>query len=303
METEELPSEENLLKQIMLTSETIWKGEKLNRNDVEAWLENFNGEVFNVEYERKLALWLLANFVYFNSDEVKHLCRLLYRDYIHTILQVEEYAKELPKTASAEILKSTRFYSLGKPGESSSYILYYFRQENNLSLTHFLSTPADIDETVKYIVFVDDVVISGTQATKYLIDVKNDFGETKKIILLTFFSTDEAINLLGAQNIKVISSIHLDDRSKCFSQVSATFNNFMSHRDNCEQFTRHYGSKVAPGAALGYGNGQYTFGFFYNTPDNTLPIFWSEKPGWKPVVKRYDKKYKGEAINDFGKFI
>ena len=216
-------------------------------------------------------------------------------------LRLPTDSAEEPK--SIEIMRSTRFYSLGKPGESSSYILYYFRQENNLSLTHFLSTPEGLDNTIKYIVFVDDVVISGTQAQKYLKNVCKKFGKDRDIILLTFFATDEAIELLKKQNIRVISSINLDDRSKCFSDVSATFNNFKNHQNNCERFIRHYGSKAQPDAALGYGNGQYTFGFFYNTPDNTLPIFWSEKPGWKPVVKRYDKKYKGEAINDLGKFI
>ena len=96
----ELPSVEDLLKQIMLTSETIWKGEKLSRHDVDAWLENFTGDVFEVAYERKLALWLLANFVYFNSDEVKHLCKILYRDYIHTILRTDEYLDKCPQTNS-----------------------------------------------------------------------------------------------------------------------------------------------------------------------------------------------------------
>jgi hypothetical protein len=300
---EELPAEELLLKQVMLTSQIIWKGEQLSRRDLDEWLHNFTGEVFSLEYERKLALWLLSNFVYYNSDEVKHLCRLLYRDFVHDMLLRTEYRLLEPLIAAKEALKSTRFYCLGRPGESGAYILYYFRQENNLPLTHFISDPDKLEDTVKYIVFIDDVVLSGTQADKYLKKIIPELSEGKEVILLTFVSTSEAMQLLSANNIKVISNISLDERSRCFSESSAVFNDFKNHRENCQKLSTYYGEKIAPGLPLGYKDGQYTFGFFYNTPDNTLPIFWSQRSGWKPIVKRYDKKYKGEAANDLGKFI
>lgn len=303
MPGEELPSEETLLKQVMLTSETIWKGDQLNRRDVELWLSNFKGEVFPVDYERKLALWLLSNYVFYNSDEVKHLCKLLYKDFLHEMLLKPEFKGISPDVAIKSIMDSTRFYCLGKPGESSAYILYYFRQENNLSLTHFISTPTRLEDKIKYVVFVDDVFLSGTQAELYWNQIKSDFPVGKEIILLSFFSTAEAVKLLSKYTINVISSISLDDRSRCFSDSSAVFANFASHKDKCHQFSAHYGEKVAPGNPHGFGNGQYIFGFFYNTPDNTLPIFWSKHSGWNPIVRRYDKKYKGDASNDLGKFI
>jgi hypothetical protein len=299
----DLPLEELLLKQVMLTSQTVWKGEELNRRHLDEWLNNFTGEVFTLEYERRLALWLLSNFVFYNSDEVKHLCRLLYRDFVHNMILREEYQSLDPLIASKDVLKSTRFYCLGRPGESGAYILYYFRQENDLPLNHFISNPGKLEDYVKYVVFIDDVVLSGTQADKYLKGIKPELSAEKEIILLTFVSTAEAIELLGRNNIKVISNICLDERSRCFSESSAVFNDFDSHRENCMKFANYYGEKIAPGLPLGYGDGQYTFGFFYNTPDNTLPIFWSQNLGWKPIVRRYDKKYRGEALNDFGKFI
>ena len=45
---------------------------------------------------------------------------------------------------------------------------------------------------------------------------------------------------------------------------------------------------------LGYDNGQYMLGFEYNTPDNTLPIFWGMGDGWVPLFKRYQKIYNGK---------
>jgi hypothetical protein len=298
-----MPTEEQLITQLMLTSQIIWKGEQLTRKDLDEWLGNFTAEVFDLDYERRLALWLLSNFVYYNSDEVKHLCRLLYRDFIHEMLIRNKYEGLNPNIATKDILSATRFYCLGRPGESGAYILYYFRQENNLPLSHFLSELGKSQKGVNYIVFVDDVVLSGTQADKYIQDISPELIAGKELILLTFVSTNDAVTLLGTHGITVISNVVLDERSRCFSEVSAVFNDYKDHKENCEKFVTHYGSKIAPEKPLGYGNGQYAFGFFYNTPDNTLPIFWCENYGWKPIVKRYDKKYKGDAIHDLGKFI
>lgn len=298
-----IPTEEQLINQVMLTSQIIWRGEKLTRQDLDEWLGNFTAEVFDLDYERKLALWLLSNFVYYNSDEVKHLCKLLYRDFIHDMLLRNKYNRFHPVIATRDILSATRFYCLGRPGESGAYILYYFRQENNLPLSHFLSELHKVQKDVEYIVFIDDVVLSGTQADKYINDVRPELPKDKELILLTFVSTNDAVTLLSSHGIKVISNVTLDERSRCFSDVSATFNDYKEHKNNCEKFVIHYGKKIAPQIPLGYRDGQYIFGFFYNTPDNTLPIFWCENCGWKPIVKRYDKKYRGDVIHDLGKFI
>ena len=42
---------------------------------------------------------------------------------------------------------------------------------------------------------------------------------------------------------------------------------------------------------LGFNDGAYLIGFEYNTPDNTLPIFWGTSNNWKPIFTRYEKIY------------
>jgi len=54
---------------------------------------------------------------------------------------------------------------------------------------------------------------------------------------------------------------------------------------------------------LGHSNGQYAFGFYYNTPNNTLPLFWSDQNGWIPIMKRYDKVYGKGGSFELGRFI
>jgi hypothetical protein len=61
-------------------------------------------------------------------------------------------------------------------------------------------------------------------------------------------------------------------------------------RATCEK----YGQHLWAADPLGYKDGQLLLGFSHNTPDNTLPIFWSEGHPprlWEPMFKRYHKNY------------
>lgn len=304
---EDLPSEKELFDQIMLTNLIIWNN-KISHDQVDSWLDNFKGVVYDVKYERKLALWLLANFVFYNHDEVKHLCNVLYRKFLHTML-VDLYKNDITNIERGieSILHSSRFYFLGSPGESGSLILYYFRQVNNLRVVSFTSDPRNLPDEVKTIVFIDDVTLTGSQAMPYINRQTKNYDEEKNKILLTFFSTKDAINILESNHIRVISCVLLDDRSRSFSNTSSIFHHFNNHLKPCKKFAEEYGRKLYPSDPLGFGNGAYLFGFYYNTPDNTLPIFWAEKCDWHPIVKRYEKKYDydivGGIYNEYEGFI
>jgi hypothetical protein len=49
-----------------------------------------------------------------------------------------------------------------------------------------------------------------------------------------------------------------------------------------------YGKKLYKNHMLGYKDSQLLLGLEHNTPNNTLPIFWSEEE-WSPIFKRYGK--------------
>lgn len=300
LDDQPLPSEEELFKKLMLTSDIAWKKD-FSKDDIEDWLSNFKGDVFDVAYERQIALWLLSNYVYYNMDEVKHLCKTLFRDFIHYMLINEKKEQDIENSLK-DILNESIFYPLGAAGESGAYIMYYFRQVNKLHKEMIIQS--DKLPNIKNKIFVDDVTISGKQAEKYL---KEYIDVDKKIFLLTLISTYESIELLEKKNIKVISCIILDERSKCFSKKSDMFNGYENKLDDCKKFAIEYGGKSlilhdVKMPPLGYKDGEYTFGFFYNTPDNTLPIFWADNSNWKPIMKRYEK-YTRSTFDDFGRFI
>jgi hypothetical protein len=305
IERETLPSIKELLKQIMLTNDIIWYEKQYNKHVIDRWLSNFTGECFSIEYEHNLALWLLANFVYYNENEVRNLCKIIFQDFLHYMLKNDYLMKELNVNNAIEsILNTSRFYYLGKPGESGPYILYYFRQENNLPIKYFIPHPIKLGEDTNNVVFVDDVSISGTQAEKYINRETRDLDSDKREILLTLISTEDVKKTLEKNGIEVISCITLDNRSKCFSAKSSIFYYFKEHRDNCKKFATYYGKKICSTSPLGYKSGEYLFGFYYNTPDNTLPIIWSDN-GWVPIMKRYTKYLNKEwsVYNELGRYI
>jgi hypothetical protein len=58
--------------------------------------------------------------------------------------------------------------------------------------------------------------------------------------------------------------------------------------DYVEPFLRKYAARAGYEISSPYGFGELglAVSFDHSMPDNTLPIFWSENPGWKTLRKR-----------------
>ena len=54
-----------------------------------------------------------------------------------------------------------------------------------------------------------------------------------------------------------------------------------------KKMCKYYGQRIDPRNPLGFRNGQFLFGFYYNIPNNVLPIFWGNVNGWVPLFERY----------------
>ncbi|MBM4146785.1 MAG: hypothetical protein FJ240_11035 [Nitrospira sp.] len=166
----DFPNIVELKKLIMHTSQTVWKRE-ITEKEIDRWLDNFTGEILSIDEERVLALWLLSNFVYYNEDEVRHLCTVLMKDFVHRMLiNVDTRHDEIDKKLS-ELISKTRFLLLGKPSESGGYILYYFRTINDLHISYFNPPQSSDIDLIDNLVFIDDVTLTagtGGQAYKQL---------------------------------------------------------------------------------------------------------------------------------------
>ena len=222
-------------------------------------------------------MWLLSNYTHYNEKEVEHLCKTLYKKFIHTYVTDQS----LTEKTLLESMKNFCYIPLGSASESGGFIAYQFRKQAKIGIDRFFFPTENGSINGNVAIFIDDVTLSATQAKDPITDfVKNHSFDS--VYLLTLISSSKAEQELLQNGIKTISCIEIDERNKCFSGQSILFHKF----------------------PLGYKDGQYLFGFFYNTPNNTLPIFWSNKNGWVPIFERKEKiKTDARIWRTFEKYI
>lgn len=316
----ELSLREQLYSRITNLSINLWE-RKINRPDIDKWLENFDKDDDSSKCEQMHALFILSKFMYFGNRELRLLLKSIYREKV--VLPIIKKIREnnnntksrlIIRNALNDEIESTRFLGVGNPSESGTHLLYFFRQETGLSKKSFInihdiiSIEEDddgrpykslIDPTIKRYVFIDDLSGSGSQAASYLKGVVNDIKNIDKnaeVMYFSLFGTKNGIeHIRNNTQLSVVDSIfYLDDSFKCFSENSRFFKSCpdeISIDFSLEVFEKH-GRKLFE-YPLGYKDGQQLLGFAHNVPDNTLPAIWfDEDPSiWTPIFKRYQKVY------------
>ena len=239
---------------------------------VEEWIAQFE------ETERPIINKLLHAFRYYGSAQVAESVKGLYRDILGS---------------TGNTCKKLWFVPVGYVAKSGSIIAYYFRVQNELRQDQFIS-PADIASLQlsenSCVVFLDDFLGTGNQATQVWKTVVAPLNnkDNPKFIYATLVAFREGIDHIGAHTgFSAVAVDVLDDTNRPFSNVSAVFDN-ESDRLEAEQIIAKYGDRLYPNHPLGYRRTQGLVGFFYSTPNNTLPIFWSAQAGWRPLLARGD---------------
>lgn len=306
--------EDSLVSKIKVLNETVWE-QKVTGQLLDDWLKNFHNEK-----ERHHALWLLSQFMYFGSREIRELLGALYRDLVKypivaSIRKANRNTRDIDllKRLYDDELKHTRFLGMGNPSESGCHLLYYFRQENRLSKNLFIYTHEIFNRVgtnrtislrhpeVRRYIYLDDFCGSGNQASGYSDGVLEDIKGLKfdvELAYFTLFATEHGIAEFQQKTgfDKVDAVFRLDDTYKCFKDESRYFVNCNPQIERlfAEKMCRAYGVQLSPNNPLGYKDGQLLLGFHHNIPDNTLPIIWfDEEAGipWTPIFRRYPKFY------------
>jgi hypothetical protein len=315
--------EEKLKKKIEVLSDQAW-ARRVLWPDVEDWLSNFDGRFYPVEVERVHALFLLAQVMYFDLELMREMLKSVYENlYRQPIISKIRRAhndtldSDFIEAKFDEELSATRFIGVGNPSESGPHLLYYFRQVNSLSKNLFIDTGdifsfsrdgndvpviSQADTTVTRYVFIDDLLGSGTQITTYL---GKKLPEVKRFpavecFYYALFATSDGLAHARGRDLfdeNAACVFELDDTFKCFSEHSRAFANTPEGLDmaTARAIAKGYGLPLfGEDNALGYKDGQLLISFLHNTPDNSLPILWIDFPkyyAWKPIFKRFDKKY------------
>lgn len=245
--------------------------DEIKAEEIDNWLKQF--EICEQGYINKL----LNNFIYYNSNMVRDVVKKLHNKIVNDfVLDVDDIW----------------YVPVGYVTKSGSVIAYYYRSVNELKEEKFISSN-DINRILNKsnigVVFIDDYIGTGHQAKQVWEFVINpiieQFSESK------FFYCTLAGMKEGIEYIRKNTGFEvLVDKVICaeelpFNEKSKIFENPVE-RKKAEEIVRKYGEILYPGNALGYKNSQALIGFFYSTPNNTLPIFWSTNEKWHPLLPR-----------------
>lgn len=316
---------ENLSK-VNKLSRWLW-GNMITSKDIDLWLNNYVGEYLDESEEKVHSSYLLSQFMFFNLLEVRKMLIYVYKELFYKVM-----IREIRKGGEDKIsiieekfnneLAQTRFLGIGNASESSCLMLYFFRQENELSKELFWDI-SDVFEResdgkiiglkkaengleIKNYIFLDDISSSGHQAQEFFEDNHYEkiynYNNSAKIHYFTLMNTEESRTLFKEELPTIIfkTVFELNQTYKVFDDKSRYFpkhrtddrlhlNMILKSKILCERYYHKYG--LNDGYRCGYDDSQLLMGFFYNTPDNSLPFLWAKSDNWYPVIKRYHKKY------------
>jgi len=296
MQATQLDLNDNILNY----SKLIWEG-RIFQSDIDSWLSNFKDNP--AVDERLMALELLNAFIFYNEKEIKYLCKNVYNEFkqsvIHDLVKSGLSIHESEKIFSQNI-DEIRFAHVGRPSESGCFILYYFRQENEIPVDLFIERWEQINNTIKYLVLVDDFLGTGDTIDSFL--GSNLYKDIKmkspaiKIFYIPLIALQEGYNFIHTKypKLEVLCSQFFSNEYSVFSEKSYLYSaEEPEMRRLKKEVCRTYGNNLeTKDWELGFNESQVLIGFHHNVPDNTLPVIWSEKNGWFPIFHRKTKKTK-----------
>ncbi len=176
--------------------------------------------------------------------------------------------------------KSFFITSFGSEGKSGGMICYEFRHSKLVDATRFVKS-SDIAKLPlnSTIIFVDDLVSTGTQSLDYINDKLNLLlSPSHSAILLTICATPNGIKKIRENsNFKVLTGVTIqEERYQYYSTKCHYFD------DVEKRAIKELNSKLKDPAKQDYDRG-FLIAFYYSVPNNTMPIIW--KDNYKYVTK------------------
>ena len=257
-----------------------WGGMKLRKEmepRIESWLSGFPEE------EQKLMLDLLSNFHYYSEKRINEKVEELYKEF------VESYTGNPADVIFTKIIKEqgASFSDIFSSAFWFQNNLYDYMEPNILSLLEEGSVPGTL-------VIVDDYSGTGKTFIKTIDKFieKNRDIITTSLYFLTLHITQRAIKQIeeyskeiGVQ-IKIISLEISDEafKSGYLFEEGQAFKHKKYYSDIC---TRHSINKKF---VFGFEDVASLVAFYYNTPNNTLGLFWHDLTDFIALFPRHKKE-------------
>ena len=180
------------------------------------------------------------------------------------------------------------------PGKSGSIVIRQFRRHANISkqLTCRPENIATLPDTVKCLVFVDDMVGTGTQFLSFATHYQLQGQSTKRKILycpLVAYEGGVAKITRSAPCVRILEVELLDTRHKFYRPATHDPLLWSVDKANAVADVRSHLTELATSRQIP-ATTRFTLdlvlGFEHATPNNTLPIMWAQSPTWSPLLVR-----------------
>jgi hypothetical protein len=241
-------------------------------NRVIKWFDNFKTSEF--EY----ALMILRSLKFFSYNDVDE--------------QLNKMSGEL-KNLFHNDFSTVGFFGLGiSAGASGNQYLYSLKQKLSLKGINFPKDFNQLHPSIKSIVFIDDIIGTGNQAS----DLSNKYLRNISVnkIYYSLMAFESGLNKVKQSSPfdMVFTTKLLRESEKAFSDSTEIFTD-ISIRTKIKDMAINYGCILYPKGPLGYDDSQALIAFSHSTPNNTLPIIWASENNektigvpWNPLWER-----------------
>jgi len=238
----------------------------VSRDDVDRWLQQVEPA------DRWVFERLLEYARFYGADQVVALVQSLHRQL---------------KGTYGVALETALYAPCGYVASSGAAVCYLYRRANRLPESQFIALD-DVSGRVvadQVVVFLDDFLGSGQSAIRLWHDIAARLENPRKAkpVLACTVGYEQAITAIQFRtSFRVVCAEVIPISEQPFSGTSVVFPK-AGERDAAREVVERYSSRLGAQGALGYADVQGLISFFFNTPDNTLPIFWSTAEDWRPL--------------------
>lgn len=263
----------------------------VSRGSLDRWLSQF--ELTERDPLIRMLTCLLANY-YFSEEHCRRLC-------------IEMGQRLLGLDGVQGHPSRVLVVPVGPPSKSGGIISYMLRVGSGLRFgfedhsfkDRLLAGDSGVRERLQraqWLVLLDDFLGTGRTVKDEIQKMKKGLRiirmDGKNLAVATLVGYRGAIEAVEKEGITVIvpKNTILGDaealRSKGRSNLSLVREDIENIRAACKSKTRLYRSFRGIEMPFGYNNNGSLVVFYYNTPNNSLPILWSREPGWFPLFPR-----------------
>lgn len=268
----------NELKYISITRN--WGGTKVRKEydtKIDKWLNQFE------ESEKDIILELLKHFKYYTSRKLNKAVINLYQTFIETYGENADKVVFIPVHKDFGVGFSDEFFNkfwisnnIKDSAEKNIYQL--LEQGNNFDKIAILDDYSGSGKTIK-------------RTIQKCIDLNLKCKDTifyVLVIQISISACERIKNFAKDQGIE-IRIINLKTEEKAFENESI-FTRDVSDKKKDEYFRICINHNINKEYILGFDKTQALISFKYNTPNNTLGIFWSEGDDFFAIFKRHKVK-------------